>query len=364
MAVNDWIETGLFVAAAIFFAAAWVRGLRPYRSLFLGSFVLWLSTALYRQRAVLFGLRLHPATTVSDQLPGEIFGIAWGILGAWLVRSLLKLVLRRTFFPNDDQPHAKRLFADLASVLVYVVAFVGIMDTVLKEPVSAVLATSGVLAIVLGLALQNTLADVFSGLAINIERPFGAGDWITLSGNVEGQVIEINWRATRLRTQSNDSIVVPNSVIAKAIVTNHRRLNQARLCTLRLQVDQSVSPVRVLELLRSAAAASAGIAASPTPSVDACEFVDAAIAYEIYFGVENFVQSSEVQSAMISRITESLHAAGIQIGPGPWRVAIMPRTSQAAVPKPMIGGAAATGSSAATGTEARLPAPQERLRAL
>lgn len=61
-------------------------------------------------------------------------------------------------------------------MLVYVVALVGIMDTVLKQPISAVLATSGMLAIILGLALQNALADVFPGLAINIERSFRAGD--------------------------------------------------------------------------------------------------------------------------------------------------------------------------------------------
>jgi small-conductance mechanosensitive channel len=125
--------------------------------------------------------------------------IAWWILSAWLIKSLLALILRRTFFPNDYRPHARRLFADLATGLVYVVAFVGIMDTVLKQPISALLATSGVLAIVQGLALQNTLADVFSGLAINIERPFGAGDWITLNDGVEGQIFEINWRATRER---------------------------------------------------------------------------------------------------------------------------------------------------------------------
>jgi small-conductance mechanosensitive channel len=109
------------------------------------------------------------------------------------------------------------------SGLAYVIAFVGIMDTVLKQPISTVLATSGVLAIVLGLALQNTLADVFAGLAINVERPFGAGDWITVNTLAEGQVIEINWRATRIKTTANDIIVMPNSVIAKAVLTNHRR---------------------------------------------------------------------------------------------------------------------------------------------
>jgi small-conductance mechanosensitive channel len=79
-------------------------------------------------------------------------------------------------------------------------AFVGIVDTVFQQPISAFLATSGVMAIVLGLALQNTLADVFSGLAINIERPYMAGDWISVTDRVSGQVIEVNWRATRIRT--------------------------------------------------------------------------------------------------------------------------------------------------------------------
>jgi hypothetical protein len=73
---------------------------------------------------------------------------------------------------------------------------------------------------------QTTLADVFSDLAINIEHPFAAGDWITMNDNVEGQIIEIDWRATRIRTFANDMVVIPNSVIAKAIVTNHRKLNE------------------------------------------------------------------------------------------------------------------------------------------
>jgi len=55
-------------------------------------------------------------------------------------------VLSKTIFPHDNQPHARRLFADLASALIYVIAFFGIIETVLKQPISAVLATSGVLA--------------------------------------------------------------------------------------------------------------------------------------------------------------------------------------------------------------------------
>ncbi|MEO8377796.1 MAG: small-conductance mechanosensitive channel, partial [Candidatus Sumerlaeota bacterium] len=87
-----------------------------------------------------------------------------------MVKGVLDIVLRRTLFPNDDQPHSRRLFADPIFVVVYVVAFIGITDTVFRQSISAVLATSGILAVILGLALQNTLADVFSGIALNVDR--------------------------------------------------------------------------------------------------------------------------------------------------------------------------------------------------
>ncbi len=164
----DWIEVGLAVATTMLLACAVTRPLRAYRSLFLGGAALAAITMLFPRPGNRVGQFLFAAGSGSMHLPVELFGIAWWILGAWLIRSLLALILRRTIFPNDYQPHARRLFADLASGMLYIVAFVGIMDTVLKQPISGFLATSGVLAIVLGLALQNTLADVFSGLAINI----------------------------------------------------------------------------------------------------------------------------------------------------------------------------------------------------
>ena len=174
-----WTETVILIGAAALFVCGLTRLLRLYRSLLWGTSVLMLITALFPRQGNPLGI---------PRLPIELFGVAWWILGAWLVNGVLNLILRRTLFPVDNEPHARRLFADLASVLVYLVALVGIVDTVLKQPISTVLATSGVLAIILGLALQNTLSDVFSGLAINIERPFGAGDWITVTNDVEGQV--------------------------------------------------------------------------------------------------------------------------------------------------------------------------------
>lgn len=215
-------ELTLLLLAAGFLLGGALRRFRSWRSLLWGAAALLLITTISPRHPLGQFLFVGPKGT--PRLPAEIFGIVWWLLGAWLVKSLFDLVVRRTIFPDDNVPHARRLFADLASGLIYVVALVGILDTVFKQPLSGVLATSGILAIVLGLALQSTLADVFSGLAINIERPFSAGDWITVTDSVAGQVMEINWRATRIRKCSNDRSTAPAE-----LATVERRTSLASL---------------------------------------------------------------------------------------------------------------------------------------
>jgi small-conductance mechanosensitive channel len=313
-AMFDWIEICLALVASALLICGLTPRLRSYRPLLLGTSVLVAITGSYPRQGNALGQYLFDPAAGPVHLPLAVFGIAWWILGAWLVKSLLALILRRTIFPNDYQPHARRLFADLATGLVYVIAFVGIMVTVLKQPIAALLATSGVLAIVLGLALQNTLADVFSGLAINIERPFGAGDWITLNDGVEGRIFEINWRATRIRTASNDMIVIPNSVIAKATVTSHRRLNDPHVCTLALKIDGTVSPAHVIEALEHAARATSGVASALAAVAYASGFVDALVAYELRFGVDDFTLTPGIRSEVITRIVDTFHDRAIPIG--------------------------------------------------
>lgn len=309
-----WVETSLLIAATGLLACGiWPR-FRIYRALLWGSSLLLLITALFPRRGNALAQYLFAESAGSSRLPVELFGVAWWVLGAWLVKSLLDLILRRTIFPHDHQPHARRLFADLASGLIYVVAFVGIMDTVLKQPISGVLATSGVLAIVLGLALQNTLADVFSGLAINIERPFGAGDWITVTDNAVGQVIEINWRATRIRTLANDLIVIPNSVAAKSVVTNHSRADGPRVCTIRVAVDQAVPPGRVMEALRAAGSAGEGLAVGTSAAAYASDISASTVVYELTFSVDDFAITPAVRSDVITRVTAAFQSLGIPLG--------------------------------------------------
>lgn len=310
--MRDWLDLGLLLVAVVLTGAGLLKRLRLYRSLIWGAAVLATITALYPRPGNGLALRLFGADFAA--LPAELFGVVWWILGAWLVKGVLDIVLRRTLFPNDDQPHSRRLFADLIFIVVYVVALIGIMDTVFKQSMSAVLATSGVVAVIFGLALQNTLADVFSGLALNVDQPFRSGDWITLPGNVEGQVMEINWRATRLKTLSNTLIVIPNSVIAKAIVTSHRALTDPYYCTIEIRVDHGVAPARVMDALKQAATAAAGATPAALPTAYATAFADTIVVYELSFAIADFPRVDVVRSEVISRVTETFDRMGIRIG--------------------------------------------------
>jgi len=309
-----WVEICMLSMAALLLVLRALPYLRSYRPLLGGGCVLLLITALFPRTGNPIGQFLFETTGGGPHLPLELIGVVWWILGAWLFKSLLDLVLRRTFFPDNDEPHARRLFADLESGLIYVLAIVGIVGTVFKQPVSTFLATSGVLAIVLGLALQNTLGDVLAGLAINIERPFRAGDWITLANQVSGQVLQVNWRATRLRTWSHDMVVIPNSIASKAIVTNHSRPKGPHRCTIGLSVDLEVAPSRVIKALKAAATGSPHLVHGTIPQVYARAFSDSLVDYELAFAIDSFAVSPGAKSEMLIRIAEAFRGLEIHIG--------------------------------------------------
>jgi small-conductance mechanosensitive channel len=142
-------------------------------------------------------------------------------IGWWIVGAQCAIGLTRLFLVFEARPRETQIISDLLAGMIYLVTLLAIVNFVFEVPIGGLLATSGVIAIVLGLALQSSLADVFSGIAIGIERPYSAGDLLWVEGGIEGRVIQVNWRSTHIATVNKDVAVVPNSVMAKARLINH-----------------------------------------------------------------------------------------------------------------------------------------------
>ena len=186
--------------------------------------------------------------------------IGWWLYGARTLTVLLgALMLQRV-------GHTGRLLQDLLGAVIFLIAIIAAMAYVLDLPVKGVLATSGAVAIIVGLALQSTLSDVFSGIVLNTTKPYQIDDWISIDGT-EGRVVDIDWRATRLQTAQGSMAVIPNSLAAKAKIINFSRPSDVHGLSISLQVSPHARPQTVIEALERAMQGCRQLLGKPAPSV-------------------------------------------------------------------------------------------------
>ena len=166
-----------------------------------------------------------------------------------------------------------------------VIVLFGIIGTVLLR--EQLLTTSAVGAVVVGFALQDTLGNLFAGLAIQIEKPFRVGQWVAF-GDREGQVQEITWRATKLRTKSGQFLIVPNSVISKEPVLNHSEPTIPTRIEVEIGASYATPPNDVKRAMHEAIANSPLVMQAPEPQVVIKGFGASAIDYVAQFWIEDY----------------------------------------------------------------------------
>lgn len=236
--------------------------------------------------------------------------IIWWINGAWVATGWA-----RVFLIFERRPREGRLVQDLVVALIYLGAGLSVVAYVFSAPVGTLIATSGVFAIILGLALQSTLADVFSGVALNLSKVYEVGDWIVLSDGTEGKVVETNWRATHLLNASNDLVVLPNSVLAKAQLTNLSSPNRSHGVKLRIRFEPKLAPSALVQILRTALLSSNSIMSAPPPTVEIKSLDARAIEFELSFRVRDFSAGATVRHEVYDLIWRHARAAGLQLAP-------------------------------------------------
>ncbi len=242
----------------------------------------------------------HPVFGLQD-LP-RAFWIQLLICCWWVLLARELVTFLQLLGELKKSPIQNKLLSNIIAASIYICAGVAMLGIVFQFPIQGVMATSGIIAIVLGLALQSTLSDVFSGISLNIERPFHIGDEILLEGGAEGKVIEVNWRSTHLRNNANDLIIIPNSAIAKMRIQNHSGGSQRYNGTLSIVVDSANEPDMVLEILKQVAMTCPVILDHPAPSVSIIDFKADRITYETNYSTASIAVSGEARSQFIGQL--------------------------------------------------------------
>src|SRR5205807_5828313 len=167
-------------------------------------------------------------------------------------------------------------------VLLFVLSYGYHAETQLK----GLLAGSGVVAIIVGFAGQNLFAGIIGGISIQINKPYKVGDWLQV-GERFAEVMEINWRSTRLRTNDNIYLDIPNNEIVRQIIVNLHYPTELHAIRVRVGIDYNTPPNRVKDALYRAASTAAGVLPQPPVKIFLVDFADHAITYEVKFYMAN-----------------------------------------------------------------------------
>jgi small-conductance mechanosensitive channel/CRP-like cAMP-binding protein len=262
--------------------------------------------------------------------------VIWWIAAAWLAVGFL-----RAFVVLERQPRESKLIQDLLAAFIYLAATLAIVADVFDLPVKALLATSGAVAIILGLALQSSLGDVFSGIVLNIERPYRVGDWIILDDTVQGTVIETNWRATHILTGNQDVAIIPNSVIAKSKLVNCSTPTKIHGASIRVKLEPSLTPAAGRHLLREVLLSSTHILRTPEPSVTIKDLSAEMIDFELSYSVADVSAVDQAQNELYDRVYRATAAAGAKFSPrltGSPRISAVEDGEQSGVPERLLAG--------------------------
>ncbi|MCU1730658.1 MULTISPECIES: mechanosensitive ion channel family protein [unclassified Pseudomonas] len=241
---------------------------------------------------------------VARNLLATVLEIVWWLFAARTLTVVIGLLL------IARSGHTGRLLQDVVGAVIFLVAIVAAAAYVMQLPVKGLLATSGVMAIVIGLALQSTLSDVFSGIVLNTTRPYQIDDWISIDGT-EGRVIDIDWRATRLLTGNGSMAVIPNSVAAKAKLLNFSRPNDVHGVSITVVVPASVRPRKVLDALEKTLQGSSALLTTPKPKATIKASTLESVEYEASGFVSSMDQKNPVRNQMFDLAHRHLEAAGV-----------------------------------------------------
>ena len=233
-------------------------------------------------------------------------GIAFLGLCAVLVFDLL-LPFTRVRVP--------RIARDLAVALAFVALLIWLFS-VHHVDVTGIVATSAVVTAVIGFSLQDTLANVMGGIALQLEGAVEPGDWVKF-GETSGKVRETAWRHTAIETRNGDTLLVPNSVLVKTPVlvlgkAGGRKTPLERRWVF-FGVDYRTSPVTVIETVREALTREPipNVAQDPAPSVVLMEFKDSWASYAARYWLTDLLPDDPTDSVVRTRIVYALRRADI-----------------------------------------------------
>lgn len=235
-------------------------------------------------------------------------GIIWQILqtALWIGIIYTLLSLAKVVLTSEDRQYTWQFavpnlfFQAIRSAIVLLILGYALTD-VWKVDVGEAVQALGVGSLVIALALQDTLSNLVSGFLLLADSPFKKGDWLKV-GDMDAQVIDINWRAVRLQTEEGNVVMIPNGNLGKENIFNYNLPNPTRGISEKISFSYDDPPNVVKQVLKQTLLETPGVMIDEPVSVSTLSYDDGAIAYEVSFMVKDYLSGLEVGSDFKTRL--------------------------------------------------------------
>jgi small-conductance mechanosensitive channel/CRP-like cAMP-binding protein len=261
------------------------------------------------------GLAKLPVLRTALPLGAEFFRFVDAALVFFVIFFLVRLLdgLARARYEKKGRSFPlPRVLHGFFLIAVYIAAALAILREFLGFNITPLLAGSAILTAVLGLALQGVLGNVFSGMSLHYTRSFSRGDWVKV-GETEGQVVDTNWRETRLRDRASNIVVIPNTVVASQTIVNFSLPDRASAVVLPVKVDFLAPPAVVVDLLVEAAKEAPDVLTDPAPTSYILNYDEFGVTYVLKFWISDFGRRPDITGEVGRLVWHKLRRQGVEI---------------------------------------------------
>lgn len=233
----------------------------------------------------------------------------------FLLYALLGVVNDLVFGTRESsswRARVPKLFRDLSRALLVAIGAMFIYSKVWGYELTNALTALGVGSVVIGLALQEPLGNIVSGLMLLFERPLNVGDFVVADGTT-GKVIEINWRSVHIETPTRELRIVPNVSLYKDAFSNLSRPTTVRTEVVEMGFSYDDPPNRVKEVMGGLLRSTPGVLADPPPVVRTASYADFSVIYKLVFSVARQEELAETRDEIMSRLWYVARREGLTI---------------------------------------------------
>lgn len=201
---------------------------------------------------------------------------------------------------------------DIGLAVIYIIVVLVILRYKANVNLASLITTSAVLTAVIGLAMQDTLGNLFSGIILQLEKPYHLDDWVSFD-NYTGKVVGMTWKSTKILTGNKELVCIPNNLIAKSKILNYSQPDPQHIAVFKIGTSYDDPPNRVREVILASLAEHPKVDRTPPPEVRVVQYNDFSIDYAVRFHISDFENEERVKSHILNQLWYRFGREGITI---------------------------------------------------